>query len=101
MRADRFEIDADRFESFQGSHPILQRFFSFPRSTRLAFDRPFSRGRYRDPNDLDRFVSSLHHLTLFCGKPGPDQAGDHVTFEPMGDDKQFHGGTVRTAGEQL
>jgi hypothetical protein len=51
--------------------------------------------------DLDHLVSSLHHLTLCCGKPGPDQVGDHVIFEPMGDDKQFRGGAVRTAGEQL
>ena len=59
------------------------------------------RSRNPDPDDLDRLAASLHHLALFGREPGPDQVGDHVTFEPMGDDKQLRGGAVRTAGEQF
>jgi hypothetical protein len=59
------------------------------------------RSRNPDPDDLDRLSASLDDLLVYCCEPGPDQVGDHVTFEPMGDDKQLRGGAVRTAGEQL
>ncbi len=66
-----------------------------------SFDRLPPRLRNPDPNDLDRLAAGLHHVTLFGREPGANVAGDHVGIEPMNDHKQFLGGTVRTAGEQL
>jgi len=68
---------------------------------RSSLDRLPAGFRDLDANDLDRLAASLDDLTFFGREPGADEASDHVTFEPMGDDKQLRRGAVWTAGEQL
>jgi len=53
------------------------------------FNRPAPRLRDPDTDDLDRLAASLHYLMLFGREPSPDEASDHVAFEPMSDHKQF------------
>jgi len=45
--------------------------------------------------------SSLHIFALCHCKTAVDEASDHVAIEPMSEDKQVFGGTLRIAGEQL
>jgi hypothetical protein len=51
--------------------------------------------------DLDRLAASVDGLDPCRCESGANEARDCVTIDPMDEYKQFLGGAVRTAGEQL
>jgi hypothetical protein len=67
----------------------------------LPSDRLPPGGRNPDPDDLDRLVASLDHLTLCCCEPGTDEADNRRPPEAVAMHKQFIVGAMPAAGEQL
>jgi hypothetical protein len=55
--------------------------------------------RDSDADDLDRLGASLDSLAFCNSKLSAQEAGDHVTIEPMGAHKQCFGSAMRAAGE--
>jgi len=54
-----------------------------------------------DPTDLDRLAASLHDLALCSGKPGANEADEHLPLEAVAEHEQLLVSAVPTAGEQL
>jgi hypothetical protein len=79
-----------------------------PRNVGAAFlrglsflDRPPARTCDHDLADLDRRIAGHDHSSLHGRKPGTDEAYQHPPRKAVAVRKQFLGGAMRAAGQEL